>query len=406
MPTEKLYWDDPFATSFEAAGAAASSFQGRPSVVLPRTLFYPEAGGQLGDAGVFHAGGRDVVVCDTQIDDAGSIHHVVESDDAAASLAAVGALRGEIDAARRRDQMAQHTAQHALSRALVDVAGAATVSARLGKQTSTIDVDVASIDDAAVAKAEDLVNAVVMDDVVVRALFPTEAELAAMDLRRAPKVSANVRIVEIAGFDLTPCGGTHCTRSGQIGSVRVVGLERYKGKMRVTFLAGRRAIDDARAKQQVLDALAREMSCGPLDVPAGVAKLRAELKASQSAMGTARGELLGLLADHLLARRAPDPSGVTFVVVRREHDDVAALRALAGRLAARADVVAVCYAPEPPPGAGAHVVVQRGASVASFDCGAWLKGACARVGGRGGGRPDRAEGRLDTAEIPLPERGT
>ena len=60
-----------------------------------------------------------------------------------------------------------------------------------------------------------------------------------MDLRRAPKVSANVRVIEIEGFDLSPCGGTHCTRTGQIGSVRVVGVERYKGKIRISFHAAR-----------------------------------------------------------------------------------------------------------------------------------------------------------------------
>jgi alanyl-tRNA synthetase len=401
MPTEKLYWNDPFATTFEAEGATLGTFAGRASLVLPRTLFYPEGGGQLGDAGTLEIGGRVLRVDDTQIDDAGTIHHLLAEPVDAAELGA-GPVRGAIDHARRRDHMTQHTAQHALSRALFDVAKAATVSARLGSGSCTIDVDVASLDESAVARAEDLVNAVVMDDVPVRALFPTAEELRAMDLRRAPKVTEGVRIIEIDGFDLTPCGGTHCTRSGQIGSVRVAGLERTKGKMRVSFHAGRRALDDARAQRRVLSELAREMSCGPLDVPAGVAKLRAELKSARDALGNARGELVGLLAERLLAETPPDPSGTTFLVVAREHDDVSALRALAGRLARRPDVVAICHAPD---GADRSVVAQRGAS-ASFDCGAWLKDLCATRGGRGGGRPERAEGRVaGTETLATPRTG-
>ena len=155
--------------------------------------------------------------------------------------------------------MAQHTAQHALSRGLLDAAGAATVSSRLGATLCTIDVDRADVHERDIARAEELVNAVVLDDVPVRALFPTAEELAKMDLRRAPKVSANVRIIDIEGFDLSPCGGTHCTRSGQIGSVRVVCVERYKGKIRVSFHAARRALADARAKESALAALAASL---------------------------------------------------------------------------------------------------------------------------------------------------
>jgi len=230
----------------------------------------------------------------------------------------------------------------------------------------------------------------------VRQLFPTAEELAKMPLRRAPKVATGVRVIDIEGFDLSPCGGTHCTRSGQIGVVRVVGLEKYKGGWRVTFHAGRRALDDARKKEAVLADLARDFTCGMLDVGGAVGKVRAELKARMDALSSTRGELVELLAERVLAAHPADPSGTTRIVLVRERDDVAMLRTLAGRLATRADVVAFCAAPdaggdkgEP----GLTVVVQRGAG-ARFDCGAWLKRVAAAHGGRGGGRPERAEGRL------------
>jgi alanyl-tRNA synthetase len=357
--------------------------------VLDRTLFYPESGGQLGDTGTLRVGARELRVDDVQVDDAGVIHHLVTGplDDVEGAV-----VQGSIDAARRRDHMAQHTGQHALSRALVDAARADTVSSRLGATACTIDVE-GALSERDLARAEDLVNALVMSDVPVRALFPSPEELAKMPLRRTPKVDHDVRVIEIEGFDLSPCGGTHCTRTGQIGIVRVVGLERYKGGWRITFHAGRRALEDARRKEAVLGELAREMTCGMLDVGSAVGKLRAELKARLDMLSTTRGELVELLAERVLAAHPPAASGTTPVLLERKQDDVPMLRTLAGRLASRADVVAFCASPDERNDGDWSIVVQRGAGT-SFDCGAWLKAVAARLGGRGGGRPERAEGRL------------
>jgi alanyl-tRNA synthetase len=421
MSTEKLYWNDPFATEFDAERVRADTFDGRASIVLERTLFYPEAGGQLADAGTltFGAGSdaRSLAVSDVQVDDSGIIHHLVAVADPsivgavldAHALKGSGVIHGAIDRDRRRDHMAQHTAQHMLSRALVDVVNAETASARLGATTCTIDVGVADIHDKDLARVEDLVNAVVTSDVVVRSLFPTDEELSKLALRRAPKVSANIRIIDINGFDLTPCGGTHCTRTGQIGVVRVAGLERYKGGLRISFHAGRRAIDDARKKERVLADLAKDFTCGVLDVGGAVGKLRVDLKARLDMLSATRGELVELLAERLLTAHPPDPSGTTRIAIVRERDDIGMLRTLAGRLAARADVVAFCASPDPaaPSDASAAsstvsketmaIVVQRGAA-ALFDCGKWLKAASAKHGGRGGGRPERAEGRMHVGD--------
>jgi alanyl-tRNA synthetase len=392
VATEKLYWKDPFLSTFEARGARASELGGKPSVVLAETAFYPEGGGQLADTGSLEVSGQTLRVLDVQVDDAGEIHHLVE--ERAPFDATDDTLRGAIDAARRRDHMAQHTAQHMVSHALVDVARADTVSARLGATDCTIDVDVPSLADAAVAKVEDLVNAVVRDDVPVRSLFPTVEELAKMPLRRAPKVTSGVRVIDIEGFDLTPCGGTHCTRTGQIGVVTVTGTEHFKGKIRVFFHAAGRALADARAKSEVLRALAGDFTCGVLDVPAAVHKMRADLKAKLDALSGMRGDLVELIAAQALAAHPPrDATGsATPIVLVRPKDDLAMLRTLAGRLAARPDVVALCAAPDPATG-DLLVVVQRGAS-ATFDAGKWFKTMSQKHGGRGGGRAERAEGRL------------
>jgi alanyl-tRNA synthetase len=404
MPTEKLYWEDPFAMAFEARGAAVSVFAGRPSLVLPATRFYPEAGGQLGDTGTLEVGEARIEVTDTQITGDGVIHHLVSAPPSPDTWPAAAPVRGAVDRDRRLDHMAHHTAQHMLSAALAEAARAETVSARLGRASCTIDLDVPGVADRTLALAEDRVNAVIRDDVPVRAFFPTASELAGLRLRRAPKVSEGIRVIDIEGFDQSPCGGTHCTRTGQLGLVRIVGVEKYKGKIRLTFHAAARALADARSKEAVLSAVMGDLTCGAPDVITAIARLKAELRAAREGLGLARAELATRVADEALAAHPPPANGGdTRIVVTRERDDTPTLRVLAARLASRSDVVAICMSPDGDAGDFA-VVVQRGIA-SHFDCGAWLKRVASELGGRGGGRPERAEGRLSaTAALAVPTR--
>src|SRR6478735_6370680 len=203
MPTRRLYHDDALLRRFDATVVALTTHEGKPAVVLDQTAFYPEAGGQLGDRGTL--GG--VEVRDTQELDDGTIAHLV-----AGALPAIGvSITGELDWTRRRQHMAQHTAQHLLSGTLLDRAQAPTASARLGESALTIDVARDRIPDAELAAAEDLANDIIDDDLAIRAWFPAQDELAQLKLRRDPKVSADIRVVSIGDFDFSPCGGTHCS---------------------------------------------------------------------------------------------------------------------------------------------------------------------------------------------------
>src|SRR3954462_3479183 len=219
--TRRIYHDDSYLRRFDAEVLAITTCKARPAVVLDQTAFYPEAGGQLGDRGRL----GDATVVDTQETDDGAIVHVI--DGAAPAVGSRGT--GELDWLRRRHHMAQHTAQHLLSGALLDRAQAPTASARLGESALTIDVARDRIPDADLAAAEDLANDLIDDDLAIRAWFPTPAELGSIKLRRDPKVTADIRVIAIGEFDVSPCGGTHCARTSQIGSIRITGTERYKG---------------------------------------------------------------------------------------------------------------------------------------------------------------------------------
>ncbi|HTM20497.1 MAG TPA: alanyl-tRNA editing protein, partial [Kofleriaceae bacterium] len=258
MATLRLYLDDPLLLGFRATVAGHGNWDGKPALLLDRSAFYPEGGGQLGDRGRIGT----ATITDVQVDDAGVVHHLYEGEPPPAGTE----VDATIDAGRRRLHMALHTGQHMLSRALLDVAAAETVSARLGESGCTIDLGVAAIDDPRVAEAEELANAVIDGDVAIRAWVPAPGELAALPLRRTPKVDRDIRVVAIGEFDVSPCGGTHCTGSAQVGLIRVTGLERYKGMMRLRFDAGRRARDGLWREAAALAGLGRDYTCGPLDV--------------------------------------------------------------------------------------------------------------------------------------------
>jgi alanyl-tRNA synthetase len=384
MSTHRIHLQDSRCFDFDAAVVTSSNVGGRPSLVLDRTAFYAEGGGQLGDRGVLEVGGGSVTVVDTQmVEDV--VHHVLaEPVDVGAGAAATGRL----DREHRLGQMAEHTAQHMLSEALVRWGGANTASSRLGERSTTLDLDRLDVSADALAECEERVNAVIREDRPIRVHFPTAEELAEMSLRSRPKVTEDVRVVEVDGFDWTPCGGTHCTNTAQVGLVRVVGTEKWGGGLRVRFVAGRHALDDYRTKDGVLGRLAAKFTCGVTDVPAAIAKLQAGAKATQQALGAARKELVTLVADTALATH-PE-SAATPVLLVRPHDDVATIRALSVRLSARPDVFGLVVCRE---GDGWLFAARHGDAVA-FDLGGFVRGPLATHGARGGGRSPAAQGRF------------
>ena len=366
--TRRLYHDDAYLRRFDATVIAMTTFKDKPAAVLDQTAFYPEAGGQLGDRGTL--GGVDVR--DTQELDDGTIIHIVDA------VVPLGAIAGELDWARRRQHMAQHTAQHLLSGTLLDRAQAATASARLGESALTIDVTRDRVPDAELAAAEDLANDLVDDDLAIRAWFPDADELAQIKLRRDPKVVADIRVVAIGDFDFSPCGGTHCARTAQLGQVRITGSERYKGMTRVTFTAGRRARAELFSRDQVLRGLASRFSCAPAEVPAAIDKLARDVDAHSTELTALRGRLATLVAESLHG------SGAAIAAL---PGDAELMRAVAAKLVA-AGRDALLYAPE------AGTVLLMRAPGSAIDCGSLWKQLAAKLGGRGGGKADRADGRL------------
>jgi alanyl-tRNA synthetase len=375
--TERLYYADSYCTRFSARMIERLVWEGRPAVVLDRTAFYPTSGGQPSDRGTL--GG--VAVLDVAVrEEDSAIVHVLEHALREAEV------EGLLDWPGRFDHMQQHTGQHILSAAFERMLDADTVGFHLGTELSTIDLNVAHLEPAAVLPVEELANRVVWENRPVDVRFVSPNALATLPLRRPPVVEGPVRIVEIADLDVNPCGGTHVARTGEIGLIKIVRLDHRGGETRVEFLCGGRALRDYRAKNGMVNQLTTMLTVGHWELDQAVERLQAEARQLRHDLRAARKRLLSAEASELAEVAAVHgPYRVVGRVwERREPGD---LRALAQELMQRPGVVALLVSV----GQRTHLCFARAEGV-ELDVAALLRDACAQLGGKGGGRPHLAQG--------------
>ena len=266
--TRRLYFEDAYCREFEAAVVEKRTHQEWPAVVLDKTCFYPESGGQPWDLGTL--GGTEVL---SVIDFDGVILHVLKGD------VPPGPVKGRIDWSRRFDHMQQHTGQHILSQAFFEVLKGETLGFHLGEDVSSLEIGLRTLSDEDADRVEDRANAVVWEDLDIKTYFVPEERIDEVPLRRPPKKQGLLRVVEVAGFDYSACGGTHCRRSGEVGLIKILGIERIRGRVRFEFLCGGRALADYRLKDRGIRKIAGGFSCLPRDAAAQVEKLSADGKA-------------------------------------------------------------------------------------------------------------------------------
>lgn len=399
--TDRLYYTDPYLRKFDATIRAIDDRDGRTIAVLDRTAFYPTSGGQPFDTGVL--GGRGVV--DVFDQDDGTIAHVLagsersieapRSDPPAASslkrealaervLRVGDTVAGEIDWSRRFDHMQQHTGQHVLSAAFHRVFGVRTVSFHLGSDASTIDL-AREMTPGEVAAAEDAANAIVWEDRPVAVRFSSRDEAAAMPLRKEPKREGTLRLIDVEGWDLSACGGTHVARTGAIGVIAVASWERFKGGQRLEFLCGGRALRRFRSYRDALGASGRLLSVLPDELPAAIERLQVEVKDRKRASVALQGELSRFQALEFAA--AAKQVGGVRLVARATDADANGLKSLASAITATQGFVVVLVSTSSP----ALAVVARSSDV-SLAAQEVLSALVAKFGGRGGGRHELAQG--------------
>jgi alanyl-tRNA synthetase len=373
--TERLYYKDAYLREFDADVVEQTVHEGKIAVVLDRTAFYPTSGGQPFDVGTLSG----VTVLDVVDTDDGRILHVVDRAPDAARVS------GAIDWTRRFDHMQQHTGQHVLSAAFDRLLNTRTESFHLGAEYSTIDL-ARELSPAEIGRAEDEANRVVWEDRPVTIRFAGPEEVAKLALRKEPKREGTLRLIDVQDFDLSACGGTHVARTGAIGLIAIAATERFRGGSRVTFLCGGRALAGYRALRDAVAGSVRALSVLPAELPAAIERLQADAKDLRKQVKDFQIKQAAHEAD-ALAGAAVDAGGVQLVVASLPGWDANGLKAIASRIAERPGYVAVLVS-EPAPAA---LVVARGPNV-GMDAGALLKQLVERHGGKGGGRPEMAQG--------------
>jgi alanyl-tRNA synthetase len=387
--TKRLYYDSPERQEFESVVEdvlAPSAEQPRPGVILRETAFYPTSGGQTHDTGwlTLDSGDRSRVTEVAEHED-GRIIHYLETP-ARASAGAV--VRGVIDPDRRRDHMRQHSGQHVLSAAFVELYQMSTVSFHMGDDYCSIDLATPGLNAEQAAGAEKRANQIVFENRPVKIRYVPRAEAEKLGLRKLPAAERDqLRLIEIIDFDLSACGGTHVAATGQIGAILLRKIERVRQGTRVEFVCGERAVRTARRDYAALSDAAALFSAQLWDTPNQIRKSLEDAKLLRKQ----RDEAIKQLAEAMAGAAIKEQPGVSGrkLIVRCFADRDISFAKLFAQKAVRTGVPAVALAAstmDPP-----SLVFAQSAG-GTVDMGALLKRVLTSVGGRGGGSRDFAQG--------------
>src|ERR1051325_2010887 len=393
--TDRLYYRDSRLLEFDARVIDVSERDdGAIAVMLDRTAFYPTGGGQPNDIGML--GEARVVDC-IDLEDAGVLH-VIQGP--APEVGEV--VHGRIDRLRRLDHMQQHTGQHILSAAFVKLFDAPTHSFRVLEHECEIDVELDNPTAERIEAAVDLANQTIWEARPIEIRNVTSEQAVSLPSRKEPAREGELRVIDIENFDLTPCGGTHAKSTGEVGIIAVRGWERAKGLTRIQFVAGLRVLNDYRKANKTALDVAALFSAGRDDLPTLVSKLidenkRLARRVRELDQIACRVEAEEMLKPANLGDRGSSPTVregsnqstemriITRIFTDRDGDS---LKHLALALIAHPNVVALLGSRD---AETARLVFARSADAAG-DMNVLMRKACEVIDGRGGGKPDMAQG--------------
>ena len=381
--TERLYYDDAYLTEFDAVVTACEEKDGQYHVYLDRSAFYPTSGGQPFDTGTI----GEAQVLDVVVGEDHDVYHVADRP-----LPVGEALHGRIDWPRRFDHMQQHAGDHMIASAIWRLLGGVTIGLHISHDVSTIDVAMPEgatrIGPEDIRRVEMDVNERIQRDVPVRCWFPEPAELEALPLRKKPTVSEHVRVVAIGDDEMVACGGTHPSTAGQLGMVKILGVAPARGKMRVSFVAGMRAFMDYQRKHDIAQETSNLMSTAMENLPAHVEALQEALRQAEGELNHLRMEAALRQLDEAMAAAETLSNGAK-LVVQVLKVDVNSAKEAASRLIRQPGRVVLLGADN---GDGHAAFVFARSQDVDIHMGQLLSAAARPLGGKGGGRPDFAQG--------------
>ena len=381
MITEKLYYQDSYLREFDARILKKSLLaDGKFAIILDRTAFYPEGGGQPCDLGTLNG----VPVIDVRTINE-EIVHTTDGDPGEETV------QGVLDWQRRFDHMQQHSGEHILSGILLANYQAENVGFHLSASSCQIDVTLAALSPEQAAAIEDAANAVIFANVPVGGRFVEQADLAGYSLRKEPGMEfSQIRLVSVENCDCCPCGGTHVARTGDVGLFKLRGWEKRKNNIRLDFVCGGRALADYRLKHDLSRALSTRFSTPVEGVLPAVERTLEKLDANLALLSATRKAYHEELAARLLAE-AGNPKGTGPHIVSRAFTNYAAgeLQDFAARITAAGGI---CLAAASDSETGRTSVLFAAAANPPLPMSELLKQTLTPIGGKGGGNAMSAQG--------------
>lgn len=280
VSTIRMYYDYPYQIEFEAQIIDQVKREDKWGLILDRTCFYPESGGQPADKGWLD--GVPVIYVSEEGD---KIFHWV------AQPLSGPQVKGKIDWSRRFDHMQQHAGQHVLSQSFYQLYKAETLSFHLGEQVSSVEIDLRQADYELVHQVEELANQIIFENREIKTYFISPQNLNQIPLRKPPQKEEKIRVVEVEGFDYSACGGTHPRRTGEIGCIKIIRWEKIRQNIRFEFVCGHRALSDYQRKTMVIRDLISSLNVNQDEIIESVEKMLNQVKQTRRKLKKANEEL-------------------------------------------------------------------------------------------------------------------
>ncbi|MBZ9686599.1 DHHA1 domain-containing protein [Clostridium estertheticum] len=375
---EKLYYENPYQTEFTAEVINVLEKEKEYHIELDKTCFYPESGGQP---------------CDTGLINGAAVTYVYEKDKKVYHVVAVKPLKihkvkCSIDFDKRYDYMQQHLGQHILSACIADLFNAYTIGFHLGIDSTTIDIDKVIIGDE-IKTAETQANKIVLDNINVEVLYPSNSELKKLTLKKIPvKAGEKIRIVKIGDIDINPCCGIHPSTTIEVQLIKVIKIEKYKNGTRIEFLCGSRAVSDYVSKYEAIDKMSKLLSCNSATLLSEVDRLSGELNKALTEKRTLKAAVAEYEVQNMLTS-APKIEDVRVLKFIYDNGDLKYTNTLATKLVSQPKVI-VLFGVKSVDKANLLFMCSKDLNMISMN--ALLKDAITLIDGKGGGSDLSAQG--------------
>lgn len=377
--TEKLFYEDSHMITFLATVIACEKAGDYYEAVLTRTAFFPEGGGQYADTGLIDG----VEVVDVQ-EREGSIYHKMLGP-----LEVGKEVEAKLDWEERFSKMQQHSGEHIVSGLVHQIYGYDNVGFHMGKDAVTMDFNgVLSIEQ--LKEIEKKANEAVVKNIDIQVLYPTKEQLEQMEYRSKIEIDGQVRIVVVPGYDTCACCAPHVKKTGEIGIIKLVGVQNYKGGVRVSMLCGFRALADYEEKSESVKTVSVMLSAKEKEIAGEVSRLKEEAESQKTKIAELQREILTYKVKEL-------EDNQEIAIVFEPELTGSAPRELMNLILAKGTTVAFVFSGNSLEGYR-YVIGSR-----TQDTRIYAKALNEKFQGRGGGKPEMVQGSLCGNEMEIRE---